>query len=33
MSCIGDCPNILRYIETMKTTYWPDWNDCLRKNA
>jgi len=26
---MNDCPNIVRYIETIKSTYWPDWNDCI----
>lgn len=26
-----ECPNIVAYIENMKVTYWPDWNDCIGK--
>ncbi len=29
---MNECPNILRYYETMKNAYWPDWNDCIREN-
>lgn len=21
-----NCPNVIRYIEGIKATYWPDWN-------
>ena len=27
----SQCPNILKYIETIKTIYWPDWNDHIRE--
>jgi hypothetical protein len=23
---LGDCPNLVRYAETMKTEFWPDWD-------
>ncbi len=27
----NECPNILKYIENIKNTYWPDWNDHVRE--
>ena len=26
----SNCPNIVRYLKTMKETYWPDWNENIR---
>ena len=25
-----ECPNIVRYVDTIKATYWPDWNKHIR---
>ena len=33
MSCFFSekCPNLLRYFKTMKSEYWPDWNENIRE--
>jgi glutathione S-transferase len=27
----AECPNLMRYYETMKSTYWPDWDQNIRE--
>ena len=28
-----NCPNLTRYVETMKQTYWPDWNERVKEKS
>lgn len=28
---ISECPNLVAYIERIKTIYWQDWSDLLSK--
>ena len=28
-----NCPNLLRYLNNMKETYWPDWNQVIRDKS
>ena len=29
----NECPNLIRYMDNIKVTYWPDWNDNIRHNV
>jgi glutathione S-transferase len=28
---IAECPNLMRHLQTVKDTYWKDWDACLKK--
>lgn len=26
----SECPNIIRYVNTIRDNFWPDWNEHIR---